>query len=303
MIPDNRPPLVTLLLIFACVLVGYFVSAFVSMVAAFPFLDSFGDFFTLLNEPKVGNWWAIMVMQMTTAIVLFIVTPYVLIRFVFRSSNKYIVSLKRGPLLKLIGLTILATFSLMIVNTVLIEWNSNMVLPGFMSGIEEWMQTTENKYAKLTEFLTTFTTVDKFIFTFFVIAIIPAVGEEYLFRGVIQTYFEKHIKNPHVAIILTGVLFSAIHFQFYGFLPRAALGILFGYLFYYSGNLIYPIIAHLINNGLTIILVYLFNTEVITYDIEQAETPSLLIISLFLAAGLFFIFIFRKSIKNDVSHE
>lgn len=303
LIPDDRPPLVTLLLIFAFMLVGYFVAAFVGAAAAFPFLDSLGDFFTILDEQKSENWWAIMVMQMATAIVLFIVTPYVLIRFIFQSSNKYIISLKRGPLFKSIGLTILATLSLMVVNTILIEWNSNMVLPEFMGGIEEIIRSQEDRMAKLTEFLTSFNTFDKFIFAFFVIAIIPAVGEEYLFRGLIQTYFEKYIKNPHVAIILTGIIFSAIHFQFYGFLPRAALGIIFGYLFHYSGNLIYPMIAHMINNGLTITMVYLLNTGVITYDIENAETPSLIIISLFLAVGLVFMFAFKKSFKNNLSHE
>lgn len=303
LIPDDKSPLLSLLLIFAGLLIGYFVAGFFAFIFAFPFIDSLADMETILTSPKNEDWWVVMIMQMVTATVLFIVTPYVLIKFVFQSSSKYIISLKNEPFLKLIGLTVLATISFMVFNPILIEWNSNLILPEFLSDFENYIRAKEDLLAKLTEFLTDFKTFDKFLLTFLVIAIIPAVGEEYLFRGLIQTFLEKNIKNPHIAIILTGILFSAFHFQFYGFLPRAALGILFGYLFYYSGNLIYPIVAHFINNGLTIIMVYMFNTEVITYDIEQAETPSLLIISLFLATSLFFMFVFKKSTEKDLSHD
>lgn len=303
MIPDDRSPLVILLLLFACLIVGYFIAAFLSAIIIIPFIDSISEIELLLFEPKPEDWWPIMIMQMVTAITLFILTPFVFIKWILKTSNKFIFTPNHKLLIGAAGITAIITICFMGFNSILVEWNSNMILPEFMSGIEDYIRSKEDQLSGLTTFLTDFTSSDKYIFTLFVIAIIPAIGEEYLFRGVIQTVFEKYLKNPHVAIIITAILFSAFHIQFYGFLPRAALGVLFGYLFYYSGNLIYPIIAHFINNGLTLTMVYLYNINAINYDIEKTETPSLLIISVFLIIGLFLMFAFKKMFKKELRHD
>jgi uncharacterized protein len=87
----------------------------------------------------------------------------------------------------------------------------------------------------------------------FLVAVIPGIGEEMLFRGTVQQQFARIIKNPHIAIWLSAAFFSAIHFQFEGFLARMILGALLGYLFYWSNNLWIPIIVHFLNNGLQVI--------------------------------------------------
>jgi membrane protease YdiL (CAAX protease family) len=89
------------------------------------------------------------------------------------------------------------------------------------------------------------------------IAILPAIGEELLFRGVLLRLFREWTKNVHVAIIITALLFSFIHFQFYGFLPRFLMGVLFGYLVYWSGSLWVSVIAHFVNNGTAVIVAWL----------------------------------------------
>jgi hypothetical protein len=86
-------------------------------------------------------------------------------------------------------------------------------------------------------------------------------GEELLFRGALQTIFLRWIRNPHVAILLVAFIFSAIHMQFYGFFPRLALGLLFGYLFYWSNNLWIPIFAHLVNNGAVVINTFIYQRQ------------------------------------------
>ena len=91
-----------------------------------------------------------------------------------------------------------------------------------------------------------------------VIAVIPAIGEELLFRGCLQTIMIQWLKRPQLAIWITAFIFSAMHLQFEGFLPRLVLGLVMGYLFYWSGNILYPIIAHMFNNGFQIILQYIF---------------------------------------------
>jgi membrane protease YdiL (CAAX protease family) len=104
-----------------------------------------------------------------------------------------------------------------------------------------------------------------------VIAVLPAIGEELVFRGIIQRELFRGTNNIHVAIWISAAIFSAIHIQFYGFVPRMLLGALFGYLYYWSGNLWMPIIAHFINNGFTVVAMYLYQQGSVKMDIENAE--------------------------------
>src|SRR5690554_5832087 len=106
--------------------------------------------------------------------------------------------------------------------------------------------------------MTRFDNAGDFILALIVIGLIPAVGEELLFRGLVQNQIGAITKNIHVAIWLAAFLFSTFHFQFYGFVPRMFLGVLFGYLYYWSGNLFIAMLAHFINNGLTLILLYMY---------------------------------------------
>lgn len=96
----------------------------------------------------------------------------------------------------------------------------------------------------------------EYIFTLIVIALAPAIVEESLFRGGLQQLFEKWFRNPWIAIVVTSILFSAVHGSYYGFLSRAALGIMLGLLFYYSRNIWLNILMHFLNNA--IIVTYLY---------------------------------------------
>src|SRR5207344_1198984 len=93
----------------------------------------------------------------------------------------------------------------------------------------------------------------------FIIAFLPALGEELFFRGMMQKLFSQLTKNNHLAIIITSIIFSAIHLQFYGFLPRMVLGIFLGYLLVWSGSLWLPILAHFVNNASAVLFTFLDN--------------------------------------------
>lgn len=94
----------------------------------------------------------------------------------------------------------------------------------------------------------------------FVAAIVPAVGEELLFRGVLQRQFQLLVGHPHWGIWLTAAVFSAIHLQFAGFFPRMLLGAFLGYAFWWSGSLWLPIILHFFFNGFQVLGAY-FNPD------------------------------------------
>lgn len=128
-------------------------------------------------------------------------------------------------------------------------WNQKMHLPSGLEGVELWMKTKEAEAMRMTYLLLKVNGIGDFILNLFMIAILPAIAEELMFRGGVQRSFSRMFKNPHVAIWLAAFIFSAIHLQFYGFLPRLLLGALFGYIYLWTGNLWYAILAHFLNNA------------------------------------------------------
>jgi membrane protease YdiL (CAAX protease family) len=103
------------------------------------------------------------------------------------------------------------------------------------------------------------------------IGILPGIGEELIFRGIIQKQFGLILKNPIPAIWISAFIFSAIHFQFEGLLPRMALGVVLGYLYYWTGNLWVPIIAHAFNNGIQVVMIYFTEMDISTMDEAGSE--------------------------------
>ncbi|MBE7441537.1 MAG: CPBP family intramembrane metalloprotease [Flavobacteriales bacterium] len=153
----------------------------------------------------------------------------------------------------------------------LVEFNSNLVLPDFLTPLEHWMKQSEQSAEQLTKAFLSFNGLGSFLYVLLIVAVVPAIGEELLFRGVLQKIMVDWIKNYHVAIWVTAILFSALHMQFYGFLPRMLLGAIFGYVFYWSGSLWLPVLGHFINNGSVVTLSFFYpeminNTEISLFE-------------------------------------
>ena len=137
------------------------------------------------------------------------------------------------------------------------ELNRNVQFP---AGIANWMKAQEDEAAKTIKALLSKHTIKDLILNIVCIAGLAAVGEELLFRGVAQRLLIKWFKSPWAGIIIAAFLFSAMHVQFYGFLPRFVLGILIGAIYWYSGSLWTAMLAHFIYDAALIVLVY-FNPE------------------------------------------
>jgi len=101
------------------------------------------------------------------------------------------------------------------------------------------------------------------------IALLPAIGEELVFRGVVQQQLLRRIHQPWIALVLTAVIFSFIHFQFEGFLPRMLLGLLLGWLYWRTGNFWVPVAAHFANNGAQVLGQFLYNHDLSSIDMEE----------------------------------
>ncbi|MFK7758148.1 MAG: CPBP family glutamic-type intramembrane protease [Flavobacteriales bacterium] len=138
-------------------------------------------------------------------------------------------------------------------------------------GIIEFFRELEDQAADTIEIMLNMETIPALLINVFLIAVVPAVCEELAFRGVLQSQLAQAFQNTHLAIWISAFIFSAIHFQFFGFLPRLVLGAIFGYLMVYSGSIWPAITAHFINNALGVLGYYLAqNTDLLTQ--EQVES-------------------------------
>ena len=145
------------------------------------------------------------------------------------------------------------------------HWNQQMVLPTWLSGVEEWMKAKEAEAEWLTKQFMSVTTVSGLLVNLFLMAVLPALSEEITFRGVLQQLLTAPHRlspfasrlSPHLAIWLTAIIFSAIHMQFYGFVPRMLMGALFGYMMVWTGSLWVPMLMHFVNNGMAVLLYFM----------------------------------------------
>ncbi|MCH7402501.1 CPBP family intramembrane glutamic endopeptidase [Belliella kenyensis] len=191
----------------------------------------------------------------------------------------------------------------MMFNTLLIDLNGNFQFPSFMAEFEKMLQQKEAELMALTIYLTDFDSIQELMMGVLVIGVLAGLGEELFFRGLLQPKLHQYTGNMHVGVWLTAFIFSAIHMQFYGFLPRMLLGAIFGYLYCYSGSLIYPIIAHIFNNTFTIVLVYLGKLGKIDFDIEEVDQASWPVALGGLALLVISLKLFSEKNKPNLTHE
>lgn len=302
-LPDNnrKTAWLFLLIITAYVIVGLFFFS-VIMAAGVLVLMIGTDANVLLDIQNNPTGYPeartpLLIIQGLSTLGAFILAP---IAFIKLNLKKRIAEFFPSVTMQALGMTLVITFSFMIVNTIFISWNQAWNFPEFMSGFENWAQGQEEKLAVLTEYLTAFDSTGQFILALVVIAVLPGIGEELLFRGVIQNLFHKTLRNPHVAIWLSAFIFGAIHVQFYGVVPRMLLGALFGYLYLYSGRLSIAMFAHFLNNALSLIMVYAYSKGSLEIDPSDAsavpEWYVILVFALIGGAGLFW---FIKKHKED----
>ena len=150
--------------------------------------------------------------------------------------------------------------------------NQKMILPDFLKSIENWMREKEDAAMKMTLLLLRIDNAGDFIINLLVIALLPAIAEELLFRGAVQRSFNRMFNNPHIAIWITAFIFSAIHVQFFGFFPRMLLGAAFGYIYLWTGSLWYAMFAHFLNNAFAVCQAWYFQLHHIPLD--QADNSS-----------------------------
>jgi membrane protease YdiL (CAAX protease family) len=198
----------------------------------------------------------------------FIFPPVIYAYLVNKNAPGYL-KLDHKPHIVTLFLALSAILVMLPFLNLMVNINESLRLPEFLSGLEHWMKTSEDQATEITNAFLSDTSIKGFIINIVMIGLLAALGEELLFRGILLRLLNDWFKNVHVAVILSAFLFSAMHLQFFGFLPRMILGIILGYLFIWSGNLWVPIITHLINNVLSVVVAFLFYKGSIKTDAES----------------------------------
>lgn len=215
-------------------------------------------------ESLVENRGSLRIMLLIGNAFMFLVPALVFSIFLFRKEWLKSVNAHLFPSLKsiLLGLFIMVAA----IGIVAYSYYLNGLFP-----IPDWMLEAEERNQKLLTAALTMDSVGELMVCIFIVALVPALGEELIFRGILQDRLYKWSKNEHLSVWLIAIVFSAIHMQFQGFIPRMLLGAILGYMFVWSGSLWLPIIAHFFNNAFQVV-VYYYQTKVLkgrTVDISE----------------------------------
>lgn len=296
---DSLTPFTRILFSILLVISCFSLIFFIGILLAKPFFGvGFKEILSSLSDyENPTSLKLLQYFQVIQSFGLFIIPPMLAGYFFERSSTGYlrINNPSRWPLY-------LFTLLLMFCSLPFINWmvsvNDLMKLPEFLHGLEEWMKSTEEEASKLTEAFMWMPTLGGFLFNMMMIAVLPAIGEEFMFRGLLQRLLKDWLGNIHLAIFVSALLFSAMHMQFYGFFPRMVLGIMFGYMFYWTGSLWIPIFAHFIQNGLVVTVTYMGQKGMVGGDYENFGTSDhfyvILLSGISVAALLYLIYRWKQ---------
>lgn len=202
---------------------------------------------------------------------------------------------------------ILAAVMVLLLVTPFVDWlttiNDNWHWGGALAPLEERLRADGARSEALVAQLLQFDAPGSFWYLLVVLALIPALCEEFLFRGAVQQSLHRCLCNPHAAILLTAVIFSLAHGEFFSFLPRFVLGLLLGYLFYYGCSIWVNVVAHFINNAIVVIFSVLYYRGQIEFNpTEDIAAPwYLVVLGMVLAAALFWVIFLRRISENHTS--
>jgi uncharacterized protein len=251
--PETRSPLSIILISIGFFMVGNLVTGLVSLALAKQHGVEFNEFLTSLdtNSP-IEDRNSIRSVLFMNHVFSFILPAIFTTMIVYKNMAVKYLKLDKMPNLTQVGLA----FLLLVVSVPLVQYS---YLLNKMVHLPKWMLNLEQDTSKMLEAIIKKEYWYESVLNVLLIGVVPAIGEEMMFRGILQQQLGRIFRNEHVMVWVSAAIFSAIHMQFEGFLARMILGALLGYLFVWTRNLWVPMIVHLLNNSLQIIYVYAAN--------------------------------------------
>lgn len=241
-----------------------------------------------LSDPKYST--TVQVMQSVSAVFMFLLPAWLTARIVTSKTGKHLgISVRISP--RKIMLVVLIMFFAYMAAGLLADLNKAIPVS---KSLKAYFDSIEKKYADSVSTMIKLSSFSDYLISLFVIALIPAVVEEFFFRGAMQQILLRWFQIPFIAILITSFIFSCIHFSWYLFLARLGLGLALGYIFYYTGNLLYSIAAHFFNNGFIVTLLYIQHLNGQKIDLNTEESIPIWISGFALPVTIFLIIILKR---------
>lgn len=246
-----------------------------------------GLLYAIISGNDIMSLNSLRFMQISSQIFTFVLPPILYAMLVKERPFKSLGFSKSTILWLILGVAMM--YTILPLNSIFTEWNANIKFPESLASFEKLMQDLQERATEVMEKFVNIDTIGGLIINLFMIAGLAALGEELLFRSVIQTSLIKICKNAHIGIFIASAIFSLFHMEFYGLLPRLVLGLLMGYMYYYSRSIWIPMAMHFANNGTIVFLYYLNNIGAINIDVESfGETNvGILMLSIVAMVALF----------------
>lgn len=278
----------SILILVAGLLMGLFVvAAFGGLLTAYTSID------------KIGVVWIVTALQNF----LVFAFPALVVGFIAIGRPLHFLGLNKAPsVVALVGALLIYVVMTPAMNW-LVQWNEAMTLPDALKPVEDWMRAQEQAAKGTTDLLLSSNVLWEMLLTVLCVGILTGIGEEVFFRGALQRICFEGTHRRHLAIWITAFVFSALHFQFFGFVPRMVLGLLFGYLYFWSGSLWVPIVCHAVNNSLVVVFSWLTKNNVQCDDVANvgSSDPVLAAISGGVAIALLiaYCYLLKKLNKSE----
>jgi membrane protease YdiL (CAAX protease family) len=258
---------------------GVFTKIFILLAITLFFTLILSPIIALLSLSNPSDIGVLKISQLLLSIGVIVLPPFFLAYLISTNPFNFLYLYKRNTNWGELIFVILFMIIIIPFINLLGDLNHRLILPKVFSGLEMWMKTSEDQATVITQKFLNVRNLPGLFFNIILIAFIPAIGEELYFRGAIQRVIGQW-KGIKVSIWITAIVFSTIHFQFYGFLPRMLMGAFLGYLLYWSKNLWLPVIAHFTNNAIAVIFYYLKFNGFKLPDIDSIGTGNTLWIGL-----------------------
>lgn len=265
----------------------------------------------LIWHHLAGNNPSVEALKVLQAVQTFVVFIFPLLITVWLTEDDPIrrLCLDKGVSWATAGLVVLTVLVFSPGINLLSNLNEQLRLPEWLSRLEAYLKAQEETAAALTDMMASADSVPALLVNLLVMAVLPAVGEELCFRGGCQGLFPEGHGAPylhsrlrprtHVGIWITAILFSALHFQFYGFFPRMLLGALLGYLLCFTGSIYVPMLAHFTNNAVAVGCFYMEGKGIVAGEtletLGSGDTWWIGVLSLLTGAVLLWLFVRRQS--------
>jgi membrane protease YdiL (CAAX protease family) len=204
-----------------------------------------------------ANADAFKVIQCITAVIGFFL-PAVLTAFLLNRKPMTLLGYSGKPRLPQVLLVFVIMFFGLWVSSGLSYFNSHLPIS---QALKHQFDKMENDYNSGVESIISLNNFGEYLFALFILALLPAICEETLFRGGFQNFLTRATKMPWLSIIIVSILFSLAHWSYYGFLSRFFLGIMLGLLYQYSGKIWLNILGHFLNNAIAITVLYYFTLQ------------------------------------------